>query len=338
VASSEWQRLSGKNKVVLDPELVDRLEDRVGLFHLSQRVLRETETYPDLFRHHELEEILPIAAILEFGLRLFRLWGRGRSNATQFELTENTVGIDKLPSAFEGFRILQLSDLHFSDESDALTGLLAMLEDVSYDLCVLTGDYNAGFTETPGLKSKMVQLQQSIRTETLAILGNHDSISMVPWMEDLGVRFLINESHQIEKSGETITIAGVDDYHRFRLSNLEKALSGIASSGIASSDIESEVIVLLNHSPEQYRQAAYAGVDLYLAGHTHGGQICLPNGFAPKLNIECGRQVGKGSWRFRDMQGYTSRGVGVSLVPVRFNCPPEVVIHVLEKNDEKNNN
>jgi hypothetical protein len=151
-------------------------------------------------------------------------------------------------------------------------------------------------------------------------------------MEDLGVRFLINESHKIEKSGETITIAGVDDYHRFRLSNLEKALSGIALSGI-----EREVIVLLNHSPEQYRQAAYAGVDLYLAGHTHGGQICLPNGFAPKLNIECGRQVGKGRWRFKNMQGYTSRGVGASLVPVRFNCPPEVVVHVLEKDNQKNN-
>lgn len=319
--------MTGKDNFVLDPELVDRLGDRVGVFHLSQRVLRETETFPDLFRYHELEEILPIAPILEFGLRFFRLWGRGRSNTTRFELTENTVGIANLPDAFEGFRILQLTDLHFSDESDWLTALLAVLEDITYDLCVLTGDYSAGFTETPGLKNNMVQLQQSIQTETLAILGNHDSIFMVPWMEDLGVRFLINESQQLEKSGESITIAGVDDYHRFRLSNLEKALS----------DIESGVIVLLNHSPEQYRQAAYAGVDLYLAGHTHGGQICLPNGFAPKLNIECGRQVGKGRWRFKNMQGYTSRGVGASLVPVRFNCPPEVVVHVLEKDNQKSN-
>ncbi len=317
--------MSGKNNVGLDPELVDRLGARVGLFHLSQRVLRETETYPDLFRYHELEEILPIAAILEFGLRLLRLWNRGRSNATRFELNENTVGITHLPAAFEGFRILQLTDMHFSDESDSLTGLLEILEDVHYDLCVLTGDYSSGFTETPGLKSRMVQLQQSIRTETLAILGNHDSIFMVPWMEDLGVRFLLNESHQIEKSGDSITIAGVDDYHRFRLSNLEKALL----------DIDTEVVILLNHSPEQYRQAAYAGVDLYLAGHTHGGQICLPNGFAPKLNIECGRQVGKGRWQFKKMQGYTSRGVGASVVPVRFNCPPEVVVHVLEKSKEQ---
>jgi len=310
-----------KNRIVLDPDLVERLEARIGLFHLSQRVLRETETYPDSFRHREIEEIFPVAACLEFGLRLFGLWGRGRSNTARFQTTENTVCIANLPDVFEGFRILQLSDLHFVDEPDSLPELLKVLEDIEYDLCVLTGDYSPGFTESPGLKSKMAQLQRSIRTETVAILGNHDSIFMVPWMEDLGIRFLLNESCQIDKSGDSITIVGVDDYHRFRLSNLEKALS----------NVHSDVIILLEHSPEQYRQAAYAGVDLYLAGHTHGGQICFPNGFAPKLNIECGRQVGKGSWRFKDMQGYTSRGVGASLVPVRFNCPPEVVVHLLKK-------
>ena len=67
--------VKGKNKVLVDPELVDRLGDRVGLFHLSQRVQRETEPFPDLFRYHELEEILPIAPLLEFGLRLFQVRG-----------------------------------------------------------------------------------------------------------------------------------------------------------------------------------------------------------------------------------------------------------------------
>lgn len=313
----------------MNPDLTGRLGERLGLFHLSQRVQRETEKSRDVIRHRDLEEILPIATWLEFGLRLFGLWRRGQSNTTRFELTENTVAITHLPDAFDGFRILQLSDLHFEDDyltedRDALSELLAMLEDLNYDLCVLTGDYSPGYKESQGLRSKMARLQQSLQSETIAILGNHDSIFMVPWMEDLGIRCLVNESTQIERAGASITIAGVDDYHRFRLSNLEKALAGV----------ESGVVILLDHSPEQYRQAAYAGVDLYLAGHTHGGQICFPNGFPPKLNIECGRQVGKGRWQFKNMQGYTSRGIGTSLVPVRFNCPPEIVVHVLEQGDE----
>jgi len=137
---------------------------------------------------------------------------------------------------------------------------------------------------------------------------------------------LLNESQPIMRGSSSIILAGVDDYHRFRLADLEKALAGC----------EGEMVLLLNHSPEQYRQAAYADVDLYLAGHTHGGQICLPNGLALKLNIECGPQVGKGRWRFKQMQGYTSRGVGTAMVNARFYCPPEIVIHELRAGSPAN--
>ncbi len=169
------------------------------------------------------------------------------------------------------------------------------------------------------LDVEIQRLKQLIDTEIFAILGNHDSIFMVPLMENIGISVLLNEAQPIRRGSSSIMLAGVDDYHRFRLADLEKALAGC----------EGETVLLLNHSPEQYRQAAYAEVDLYLAGHTHGGQICLPNGFAPKLNIECGRQVGKGRWRFKQMQGYTSRGIGTAMVNARFCCPPEIVIHEL---------
>ncbi len=298
-----------------------QLEDRIGRFHYIQRVRRERETSRDPYRRREIEEFLPVAALLKAGLKLLGLWQRGVSNADKFETTDNIVLIKDLPEAFVGFRILHLSDFHFRSDIGVSPGLLALLKSSTYDICVMTGDYSPGFSDRACLRTMMAEVMDTITVETFAVLGNHDSITMVPWMEKLGIRLLLNESFDLKSGCQTIKIVGVDDYHRFRLSNLEKALK----------DTDGAVTILLAHTPEQYRQAAYGDVDLYLAGHTHGGQVCLPNGFAPKMNINCHHGVGKGCWQFNQMQGYTSRGVGTSLVHVRFNCPPEVVIHELHR-------
>ena len=88
--------------------------------------------------------------------------------------------------------------------------------------------------------------------------------------------------------------------------------------------------ILLSHTPEVYRQAAHAGFDLMLSGHTHGGQICLPGGVPLTLDSGC-RAIGAGAWRYDAMAGYTSVGAGSSIVPVRFNCPPEITLHRLHR-------
>src|SRR4029453_13562454 len=87
--------------------------------------------------------------------------------------------------------------------------------------------------------------------------------------------------------------------------------------------------ILLSHTPEIYRQAAHAGFDLLLSGHTHGGQICLPGSIPITLDSVLPRRMGAGAWRYRDMIGYTSVGAGSSIVAVRFNCPPEITLHRL---------
>ncbi len=114
----------------------------------------------------------------------------------------------------------------------------------------------------------------------------------------------------------------MDDPHFYRADNIEKA----------SADIPLEAFsILLAHTPEIYRQAAHAGFDLLLAGHTHGGQICLPGGVALTLDSVLPRRMGAGAWKHHDMHGYTSVGAGSSVVPVRFNCPPEITVHTLQK-------
>jgi predicted MPP superfamily phosphohydrolase len=152
------------------------------------------------------------------------------------------------------------------------------------------------------------------------VLGNHDTIRMVPGLEGMSIRMLLNESVVIERGGHRVHLAGIDDAHFYRVDNIEKAADAIPQEDFS---------ILLSHTPEIYRQAAHAGFDLLLSGHTHGGQICLPGGIPITLDAAVPRSLGSGAWKYGTMAGYTSVGAGSSVVPVRFNCPPEITLHYL---------
>jgi predicted MPP superfamily phosphohydrolase len=110
---------------------------------------------------------------------------------------------------------------------------------------------------------------------------------------------LLNESAEIKRGSSSLYLAGVDDAHFYRADNIEKAAADIPRT---------EVSVLLSHTPEIYRQAAHAGFDLMLCGHTHGGQICLPGGIPIMLEAKLPRRMGAGAWQHASMSGYTSVG------------------------------
>ncbi len=148
---------------------------------------------------------------------------------------------------------------------------------------------------------------------------------MVPGLEAMGIRMLLNEAETIERSGSCIHLAGIDDAHFYRMDNIEKAATSIPHE---------EFSILVTHSPEIYRQAAHADFDVLLSGHTHGGQICLPGGLPITLSAVLPRALGAGPWRHHGMIGYTSVGAGSSVVPVRFNCPPEITLHRLVRSDQ----
>lgn len=244
---------------------------------------------------------------------------RGERNAVSPVVAVNQVVSPSLPPQFNGYQVLHLTDLHLDGKFDYVPVIAAATEALDYDICLLTGDYRYRLEDSDALLTQMARLREIIPTEAIGVLGNHDSLAMVPWLEDMGFRILLNESLPLKRDNAVIDLVGVDDYHYFRCSDIEKAMR----------QTQGGFVLMLNHSPEQFRQAAYAGVDLYLCGHTHGGQICLPGGVPLSLNLNCTRRVGTGAWRFRDMQGYTSRGVGTSVADLRFNCPPEIVVHEL---------
>lgn len=133
---------------------------------------------------------------------------------------------------------------------------------------------------------------------------------------------LLNESDSIVRGDQRIHLAGVDDAHYYRADNLEEAAAGIPHE---------EFSILLSHTPEIYRQAAHAGFQVMLSGHTHGGQVCLPWSIPITLDSVLPRRMGAGAWNYHAMAGYTSVGVGASIVSVRFNCPPEITLHHLRR-------
>jgi hypothetical protein len=204
---------------------------------------------------------------------------------------------------------------------DFVQALIGRVRGVPHDLCVLTGDFRfRTYGPWQAATQALAALRPHLGPRVFAVLGNHDSIRMVPTMEALGIRVLMNESERIERGGEAFYVAGIDDAHFFRAHGLHKAADGIPAEACT---------VLLSHAPEPYLQAAHCGFDLMLCGHTHGGQICLPGGIALLTESTAPRALARGHWRHGSMQGYTSVGCGSSLLDVRFNCAPEVTLHRL---------
>ena len=257
--------------------------------------------------------------LLAAALKLAGLYRRGQKNASAVELRRNIVSSAILPRPFDGFAVLHLSDLHADTNLPAMDRVAALIPGLHYDLCVWTGDYRGRtFGDYLTTVKALAQLREFIAGDIFAVLGNHDTIEMVPHLEKLGIRMLLNEAVSIVRGDDRLHLAGIDDAHYFRVDNIEKASAELPPE---------EFSILLSHTPEIYRQAAHAGFDLMLCGHTHGGQICLPGSIPLTLDAVLPRQMGAGAWRYRNMLGYTSRGAGTSIVPVRFHCPPEITLH-----------
>jgi predicted MPP superfamily phosphohydrolase len=202
--------------------------------------------------------------------------------------------------------------------------VISFVGDLDYDVTVLTGDYRAR-TYGPIEQTMMAMkaLRARLRGPVWGILGNHDTIRLLPELEAIGIRMLLNEHAEIKQDGDSVWLAGVDDDNHFAAAEMRLAADGIPPGAFS---------IVLSHTPETYREAEASGFDLLLAGHTHGGQICLPGG-GPLTLAASGlpRRLGRGAWRSGSMHGYTSAGVGCSGVPVRFNCPPEITLHRLER-------
>jgi uncharacterized protein len=308
-----------------DGILLEKLERRLGRVHARQRLGIEDDQEARVFGqglnffHPENWYLSP--SIVRKALKLSGLYWRARKNAERVQVRHNEIRLSRLPAAFDGFTILHISDPHVDMNEGAMRRLSELLPDLAYDLCVLTGDYRGKtFGPFEAALEWLARVRKHIAGPVYGVLGNHDTIRMVPAMEEMGIRMLLNESETILRGGHRLHVSGIDDAHYYRVDNIEKAASGLPGD---------EFSILLSHTPEIYRQAAHADFDLLLSGHTHGGQICLPGAIPITLDSVLPRRMGAGLWQYHDMIGYTSVGVGSCIVAARVNCPPEVALHHL---------
>jgi predicted MPP superfamily phosphohydrolase len=310
-----------------EPEFqYDSMVERIGRAHLAHRLHMQSHWVSHVMGHgltyFHIENTLWLHWLIRFSVRCVGLYGQGQRHALNTEVRTNRVVIRGWPRAFDGFTILQLSDLHL-DISPALPDAIArVVAPLTYDLCVLTGDFRSKTHGPIGPALAAFQrLRPALHGDIYAVLGNHDFIEMVPPLEAMGVRFLLNESVPLRRGTDSICLAGVDDPHFYEADNIQKVATHLehGTSGI-----------LLAHSPEIYRKAAACGFDLVLSGHTHAGQICLPGGIPLLINARAPRRFKRGAWRHQELQGYTSAGAGCSGVDVRFFCRPEVTLHTIQ--------
>jgi len=321
---SQTHQLSERS-LQLHENVTARLEQRLGRLHARLRLGLEADHEAQVFgqgiNYFHFENLPWSHFIVQSFLMITGLYWQGRRNAANVTVRKNEIVSKKIPASFGGFAILQLSDLHVELSFKALDRLRSILPNLDYDVCVLTGDYRAQtFGPYQATLDGMASLCKLLKQPVYGVLGNHDTIRMVPALEDMGIRMLLNECVTITRNTDRIHISGIDDAHFYRADNLERARGNIPAD---------EFSILLSHTPEIYQQAAYAEFDLLLSGHTHGGQICLPGQIPLSLDSVLPRRFGAGRWQYHDMQGYTSVGTGCSIVPARFNCPPEITIHYL---------
>ena len=199
---------------LLDPdEALRRLETRLGSLHAQLRLGIEREHEAQAFGQGlsflHLENLPLMQATIEIALRVTGTYWRGRANARKVQVRRNIVRLPNLPSAFDGFTVLHLSDLHADLSGPAMQRAAELAHGLAYDLCVLTGDYR-GRTHgdcRPCLEG-VARLREALRGDIYAVLGNHDSIAMVPDLEALGIRMLLNECVAIDRGSALIYLAG----------------------------------------------------------------------------------------------------------------------------------
>ena len=310
-----------------EPDVVVSLEERLGPVHARQRLGIESDHEAQIFgqgiNFFHPENWYSIQPAIRAILMLTGLYWRGQENTERIEIRHNYIVRQDLPPNFEGFTILHVSDLHADMNPGAMQRLIELLPEIQYDICVLTGDYRGQtFGPFDAALRGVAQVRTHLTKLVYGVLGNHDTIRMVPGLEEIGIRMLLNETESIVRGDQWIHLAGIDDAHYYRADNIEKTASGIS---------QGEFSILLSHTPEIYRQAAHADFKLLLSGHTHGGQICLPGSIPITLDSVLPRRMGSGPWKYHNMAGYTSVGVGSSLVAVRFNCAPEITLHHLQR-------
>lgn len=265
----------------------------------------------------KLSQKLGEAVASERPLKALAQVAREALNETNKLTVENvTIYLKRLPRQLDGFRIVQLSDLHHSPFTslELINQSIEIANDLKPDMFVLTGDFVSHETQYIAPVADALSYLES-EFGSFACLGNHDHWTDAGLVTDLlrgeGITVLVNEGFRFEARGASFWLCGVDDLTLTK-TDIKAALRGSR---------EDEMKLLLAHNPKILYRAARRGIDLMLSGHTHGGQVKLRDESEKILPT---RRLNSGLYRRKNTQVYITRGIGTVVVPVRYQCPPEI--------------
>jgi predicted MPP superfamily phosphohydrolase len=248
------------------------------------------------------------------------------------QLVEVTLPLRRLPAAWDGLRVVQLSDFHYDPYFSVvpIRKAIEITNRLAPDMIVLTGDFISSPFSHHNRKAAAAaiepcaELLASLRAKigVWACLGNHDGATdparIQAVLQQRNIAVLRNQALALEREGERLWLAGVDD-----------VLEGAADlEGTLQKVSRGEFILLLAHEPDFATQVKRFPVDLQLSGHSHGGQVRIPLVGAPVLP-ELGVKYSKGLYKVGDLTLYTNVGLGTVNLPVRLYCPPEITLFTL---------
>ncbi len=239
-----------------------------------------------------------------------------------------TVESDRLPSAFGGFRIAQVSDLHNDDLTDNFASLLTKLEKAAPDIIAVTGDLID--CRVPDMDKAAYFMQQALQiAPVFYVTGNHEAALYAEYpqfeqrLRDMGITVLNNEAVSLTVGNAQITLLGLADPNATTMDSNDRIslMQTYTTQGFT---------IVLSHRPELFDEYCTAQADLVLTGHAHGGQIRIPfvgGIYAPGQGLL--PEYDAGVFTRGSTVMYISRGIGNSLFPIRFNNRPELPVITL---------
>ena len=236
--------------------------------------------------------------------------------ANSLSLERVTIELERLPKKLDGFKLIHISDTHHSPFTSLqhIERAVKIANRLKPDMFVLTGDYVSHESKYVGPVAEVLG-RLSAEFGTFACLGNHDHWTdpelITRRFRETGINVMINEGFRFQAREASFWLAGVDD-HMVGKTDLPAALRG---------SYPDEMKILLAHNPIIFRQAVRHGVDLTFSGHTHGGQVKVRD---PQKRILPRRKLSSGLHHRKGSQIYITRGIGTVVLPIRYQCPPEI--------------
>ena len=251
----------------------------------------------------------------------------------ELEIVRRNLPIRDLPDAFVDFNVVQISDIHLEEYTEAyfLERVVAQVNALKPDLVLITGDFVSrgprAVSVAYNAAGVCAEILSSIKAQRFGILGNHDAVvgssHVIPPLAAHGTRILVDSYHPLERGRDVLWIAGTDD-----------AGTGSPDLDLTIPSYPQAPVILMCHEPDYadavVRHPRFPLIDVMLSGHSHGGQIRLPV-VGPLILPPMGQKYIDGAFQFEHMQLYVNRGIGTVGLPFRLNCPAEITQFTLKR-------